>query len=147
MRRDDEPAFQPRLLRPVGAQQFRDRLDRRLDRQHIKAGGGDVLVAQRVVERIDIDDRAARVVDDDRTLRQQRELLAAEQTEFPDSYQVPLLCLVELVTLLASALRLFGRGIPATTVVSWLGFAFSVCFSLLFLIIAFFFQFRCCGYL
>ena len=74
-------------------------------------------------------------------------LAAAEQTEFPDSYQVPLLCLVELVTLLASALQLFGRGMPATTVVSWLGFAFNVCFSLLFLIIAFFFQFRCCGYL
>jgi hypothetical protein len=74
------------------------------------------------------------------------QLATAEQTGFLD-YQAPLLCLVELVTLLASGFRMFGRGMPATTVVSWLGFAFNFCFSLMFLIIAFFFQFGCCGYL
>ena len=74
------------------------------------------------------------------------QLAAAEPTGFLD-YQAPLLCLVELVTLLASGFRMFGRGMPATTVVSWLGFAFNFCFSLMFLVIAFFFQFGCCGYL
>jgi hypothetical protein len=74
------------------------------------------------------------------------QLAAAEPTELLD-YQAPLLCLVELVTLLASGLRMFGRGMPATTLVSWLGFAFNFCFSLMFLVIAFFFQFGCCGYL
>ena len=46
MRRDDQAAFEPRLARAVGAQQFGDRLDRRLDRQHVEPGGGDMAVAQ-----------------------------------------------------------------------------------------------------
>jgi hypothetical protein len=74
-------------------------------------------------------------------------LARAEQTEFPDSYEAPLLCLIELATLIASALRLSGRCLPGTGLVVWLGFAFNFCVSLGFAAIAFLFEFHCCGYL
>ena len=70
MRGDHEPPFEPRFAGSIGAQELRDRLDRWLDRQDVEPGGGDMLVTQRVVERVEIDDCAARVVNDDRVLRQ-----------------------------------------------------------------------------
>ena len=42
MRGDDQPALEPGLARAVGAQQFGHRLDRRLHRQHVQPGAGDL---------------------------------------------------------------------------------------------------------
>ena len=58
---DDQPAAQPGLIRAIGAQQFGDRLPRRLLRDHVEAGTGQVAVAQAAFQRIDVEDRAARV--------------------------------------------------------------------------------------
>jgi hypothetical protein len=67
MRGDDEAAFEPGLARSVEAQQLGHRLDRRLDRQHVEPRGSDVSALQMRQQRVEIEDRAARVVDYDRT--------------------------------------------------------------------------------
>jgi hypothetical protein len=51
----------------------------------------------------------------------------------------------ELVVLVGAGLRLRGRRVPG--IVIWSGFAINFCFSLLVLVYAFTFEFRCCGYL
>ena len=79
MRGDDEPALEPFLLGAVGAQQLGDRFDRRLDGQDVEPGAGDMAALQQLVERVEVEDRAARVVDDDGAPRQQRELFVAEE--------------------------------------------------------------------
>ena len=80
VRGHDKPAFGPGLARPVGAEQLRQRLDGRFDRQHVKTRRGDVAVAQQIQERIEIDDRPARGVDHHRACGQQSEPGMAEHT-------------------------------------------------------------------
>ena len=63
MRGDDKAAFEPGLARAVGAQQFRHRLDRRLDRQHVEPDAGEMPALQRRQQRVEIEDRPARGVD------------------------------------------------------------------------------------
>jgi hypothetical protein len=69
---------------------------------------------------------------------------SGEASELVD-YKVPLVCLFELVVLVAAGLRLCGRRVPGAVI--WSGFAINFCFSLLVLVYAFTFEFRCCGYL
>ena len=76
MRRHHQPAFEPFLACPIGPQQLGDWLDRRLLRQYVKAGGGDMAVAHQLGQRVEIKDRAASIVDDDSPLAQQPQLVA-----------------------------------------------------------------------
>jgi hypothetical protein len=71
-------------------------------------------------------------------------LVSGEASDFLD-YKVPLVCLFELVVLVGAGLRLCGRCVPG--IVIWSGFAINFYFSLLVLVYAFTFEFRCCGYL
>jgi hypothetical protein len=56
-----------------------------------------------------------------------------------------LVCLFELGVSVVSGLALAGIRVPAAA--AWLGFAVNFTASLLFLVFAFTFEFRCCGYL
>ena len=76
VRGDDQPALQPVLPRTIGAQQAGDRVPRRLLRDHVEAGAGDVAVAQAALQRIDVEDRAARGVHHHGVARQQPQLRA-----------------------------------------------------------------------
>ena len=62
-----------------------------------------------------------------------------------DDYKTSLLVVLELIVLTTSTLALFRRRVPATLI--WLGFAMNAVLSGLLLLVAFFFEFRCCGYL
>ena len=57
-----KPPFEPRLARPVGAQQLGDRFGGRLDRQHIEPGCRYVAVAQQGQQRIEVDNRPRAVL-------------------------------------------------------------------------------------
>jgi hypothetical protein len=46
VRGDDESSFKPRLALAISPQNFRDRVYRRFDRQHVESGGSDTAAAQ-----------------------------------------------------------------------------------------------------
>jgi hypothetical protein len=71
-------------------------------------------------------------------------IASRESSDILDN-KVPLLCLFELALLIVSGLGLAGIRVPA--VIVWVGFAANFAASLLFLVFAFTFEFRCCGYL
>jgi hypothetical protein len=72
------------------------------------------------------------------------DLRAAVQIDALD-YKFSILSLIELAVFLQAAITLFWRPMPKVLI--WLGFAANFGLSLLALIFAFTFEFRCCGYL
>ena len=71
-------------------------------------------------------------------------LLSGAPTELLD-YKVTIGCVTELIVLLCSALAF--RGAIAAKIVAGVGFAWNFALTLLVLLFALTFEFKCCGYL